>query len=132
MRPLRINGRETLSGRRYLVNPSRLAMDELSIRCVSGAERELVSRVYSEWSLFSLSGKPFFHSPDSRRPQSTIIAKNSSSEITGMPSSFAFLFFPEVEVVSLLIRKLVFADTEPLTFPPRLSIFSFSSLRLAK
>ena len=28
-----INGRETLSDRRYLVNPSLLATDELSIRC---------------------------------------------------------------------------------------------------
>jgi len=42
-----INGRETLSGRRYLVSPSLLATDELSIRCEFGAERERVSRVYS-------------------------------------------------------------------------------------
>jgi len=42
-----INGRETLSDRRYLVSPSLLVTDELSIRCVFGAERERVSRVYS-------------------------------------------------------------------------------------
>jgi len=46
-----INGRETLSGRRYLVSPSLLATDELSIRCEFGAERERVSRVYACLSL---------------------------------------------------------------------------------
>ena len=42
----------------------------------------------------------------------------SSSEMIGTPRSFAFLFLPEVEVTSLLMRKFVFEETLPATFPP--------------
>ena len=44
----------------------------------------------------------------------------------------AFLFFEELEVISLLTRKAVFLLTEELTFPPRDSIFSLHSLRFVK
>ena len=52
--------------------------------------------------------------------------------IIGTPSSLAFLFFEELEVISLLTRKAVFLLTEELTFPPRDSIFSLHSLRFVK
>lgn len=50
----------------------------------------------------------------------------------GIPSSFAFLFFDELDVTSLLIRYVVFAVTELVALPPRASINACSSLRLAK
>ena len=43
---------------------------------------------------------------------------NSSSLMMGMFSSCAFLFFDDIEAVSLLIRKLVDLLTLPVTFPP--------------
>ncbi len=46
------------------------------------------------------------------------MARKSSSEMMGIFSSFAFLFFPDVEVRSLLMRYAVFFETEPETFPP--------------
>ena len=42
----------------------------------------------------------------------------SSSLMMGMFSSCAFLFFEDIEAVSLLIRKLVDLLTLPVTFPP--------------
>ena len=47
---------------------------------------------------------------------------NSSSLMMGMFSSCAFLFFEDIEAVSLLIRKLVDLLTLPVTFPPWLSM----------
>ena len=47
---------------------------------------------------------------------------NSSSLMMGMFSSCAFLFFDDIEAVSLLIRKLVDLLTLPVTFPPWLSM----------
>lgn len=49
-----------------------------------------------------------------------------------MPSSRAFLFLAELEVLSLLIRQTVLPVTLPVTFPPRASIFSFKALRFSK
>ena len=49
--------------------------------------------------------------------------------MTGMPSSRAFLFLPEVEAASLLMRKLVAFETEPATLPPRDSMNAFSAFR---
>lgn len=46
-----------------------------------------------------------------------IILAKSVSLIIGIPSSFAFLFFPEVDVMSLLIRYVVFLETDPETLP---------------
>ena len=57
---------------------------------------------------------------------------NVSSEIIGIPSDFAFLFFDEDDNTSLLIRYVVFEETLPATFPPRSSINFFSSSRFAK
>ena len=42
-----------------------------------------------------------------------------------------FLYLEELDV-SLHIKQLVFAETEPLTLPPNNSIFSFASSLLAK
>ena len=55
-------------------------------------------------------------------PASEIDARNSSSVITGIPSSLAFLFFPDEEAASLLIRAVVFLETDPATLPPRSAI----------
>ena len=49
-----------------------------------------------------------------------------------MPSSCAFLFLPEVEVTSLLMRKLVAFDTLPATFPPAPSMYAFSAARFGQ
>ncbi len=59
-------------------------------------------------------------------------SRKSCSDRISTPSSFAFLFLEEADMVSLLIRKLVFDVTLPVTFPPLDSIRFFSSLRLAK
>ena len=50
----------------------------------------------------------------------------------GIPSSAAFLFLLDAEWMSLLIRKLVFFVTLPVTLPPPVSMRACSSLRLAK
>ena len=55
----------------------------------------------------------------------------SSSKITFTPSSFAFLFLPDVLFTSLLIRYVVLADTDPLTLPPFCSITDTNASRLA-
>ena len=55
------------------------------------------------------------------------ISLNCSSVIIGTFSSFAFLFFPEFDVISLFIRKSVFDDTAEATFAPLASMKSFSS-----
>ena len=46
------------------------------------------------------------------------IERNSSSDIIDTLSSFAFLFLLEVDSVSLFMRYVVLAETEPTTFPP--------------
>ena len=55
------------------------------------------------------------------------ISLNCSSVIIGTFSSFAFLFFPEFDVISLFIRKSVFEDTAEATFAPLASMKSFNS-----
>ena len=51
--------------------------------------------------------------------------------MTGMPSSIAFLFFPDVEAASLLMSAAVFFDTEPASFPPLSVIYSENASRFA-
>ena len=46
-------------------------------------------------------------------------ARKSASLMIGMPSSRAFLFLLEPEVMSLLMSAVVFAETSPATLPPR-------------
>lgn len=58
-------------------------------------------------------------------------ARNSSSVMTGMPSSRALRFLPEVDAASLFTRKLVDLDTAPTTFPPADSTYSLNALRFA-
>ena len=59
-------------------------------------------------------------------------SKNAASLRIGTPSSRAFLFLADSECTSLLIRKLVFFVTLPVTFPPPCSMKACNSLRFAK
>ena len=56
---------------------------------------------------------------------------NSSSEMIGTPSDFAFVFLLEEDVTSLLMRKFVLDDTLPATLPPCDSTYAFSASRFA-
>ena len=49
----------------------------------------------------------------------------------GIPSSFAFLFLEDAELMSLLIRHTVFFVTLPVTLPPFASMASFMASRLS-
>lgn len=70
-----------------------------------------------------------------RHPSSPLhfpnLSTNSASEIIGIPSSFAFLFFPDVDSTSLFTRKFVLDETEPATFPPLASTDALNSFLLA-
>ena len=55
--------------------------------------------------------------------------RNSSSVIIGIFSFFADRFLDEVELLSLLIRMVVFFETDPITLPPAFSISDCNSLR---
>jgi len=59
-------------------------------------------------------------------------AEKLENKVYILLAAFAFLFFDELDVVSLLMRYAVLEVTEPDALPPLLSISSWSSLRLAK
>ena len=52
--------------------------------------------------------------------------------MTGIPNCAAFWFFPLVDATSLLMRNEVDLLTDPVTLPPWLSMYAFSSLRFLK